>query len=128
MSKNTKALDQLLYDSPKTNRLGVVHSTQTNGSVSVLITNIYSYANLILPAHPAYVIEFKDCHDYKYFFIRFSHGTQMHGVTGQEPLHCISHTLGFWLSSLMEKHWVSLLIPLDVVKYVGVNHYNLFIC
>ncbi|ONM53035.1 heteroglycan glucosidase 1 [Zea mays] len=82
---------------------------------------VVCYANLILPAHPAYVIDFKDCHDYKYFFIRFSHGTQMHGVTGQEPLHCISHTLGFWLSSLMEKHWVSLLIPLDVVKYVGID-------
>jgi len=51
----------------------------------------------------------------------------MHGVSGQEPRHCTSHTLGFWPSSLMEKHWVSLLIPLGVVRYVGVNHSKVFL-
>jgi hypothetical protein len=51
----------------------------------------------------------------------------MHGVLGQEPLHCISHTLGFWPSFLMENHWVSLLIPLSVVRYVGVNHSKVFL-
>ena len=61
------------------------------------------------------------------YFIRFSRGTQMHGVSGQEPLHYTSHTLGFWLSSLMEKHWVSLLIPLGAVRYAVVHHSKAFL-
>jgi hypothetical protein len=50
----------------------------------------------------------------------------MHGVLGPEPLHCTSHTLGFWLFSPMEKHWVSLLIPLDAVRYATVHQSTAF--
>jgi hypothetical protein len=50
--------------------------------------------------------------------VRFSLGTQMHGVSDPEQHRYINHTHGCWLYSLMEGHSVSLLTPQDAVRYI----------